>query len=130
MVEITLFEPSAKELAMNQKQHTITFPSPIKVHPEISEEDYDADEAAAIIVRELEAMDNIPLDAATSISSPVTSVPDTSVLVTSDPAMSIPVTSVPGASDPATPVPVLSVMATSVPAASVPDNLFLLFLLL
>ena len=91
MVEITLFESSAKELAMIPKQQTISFPSPIKVHPEISEEDFDADEAAAILFRELEAMDNTPLDAATSISSPVTSVPDTSVLVSSDPSMSIPV---------------------------------------
>ena len=49
---------------MIPKKHTITFPSPIKDHLEISEEDFDADAAAAIIVRELEAMDNTPLDAA------------------------------------------------------------------
>ena len=52
-VEIILFEPSAKELDMIPKKHTITFPSPIKDHLEISEEDFVAVEAAAIIVSEL-----------------------------------------------------------------------------
>ena len=56
---------------MIPKKHTITFHSPIKDHLEISEEGFDADEAAAIIVRELEVMDNTPLHAATSIASHV-----------------------------------------------------------